>query len=80
MHELLGRLPVHWDAFAYVKGRSVVDCARRHLGAQWLIKIDISDFFGSVGERRVHQVFRTQGLSAAGGLRTVAALHLGRPA
>ncbi|MEU0634268.1 reverse transcriptase family protein [Streptomyces sp. NPDC005989] len=61
LHELLGRLPVHRDAFAYVKGRSVVDCARRYLGAQWLIKIDISDFFGSVGERRVHQVFRAQG-------------------
>lgn len=61
LHELLDRLPVHRDAFAYVKGRSVADCARRHLGAQWLIKIDISDFFGSVGERRVHQVFRAQG-------------------
>ncbi|WPW29274.1 reverse transcriptase family protein [Streptomyces atratus] len=61
LHHLLDLLPVHPHAFAYVKGRSVAECARRHLGAQWLIKIDIQDFFGAIGERRVHQVFRAQG-------------------
>ncbi|MFC8623281.1 reverse transcriptase family protein [Streptomyces anulatus] len=61
LHQVLDLLPVHQNAFAYIKGRSVADCARRHLGAQWLIKIDISDFFGSIGERRIHQVFRAHG-------------------
>lgn len=61
LHHVLDPLPVHPDAYAYVRGRSVADCARRHLGARWLIKIDIRDFFGSVGERRVHRVFRTHG-------------------
>ncbi|MGY1453470.1 reverse transcriptase family protein [Streptomyces sp. SS8] len=61
LHEILDRLPVHPAAFAYVRGRSVVDCARRHLGARWLVKIDIRDFFGSVGERQVYGVFRREG-------------------
>lgn len=61
LHHVVDLMPVHADAYAYVTGRSVADCARRHLGARWLIKIDVSDFFGSVGERRVHQVFRAHG-------------------
>ncbi|WP_406731782.1 reverse transcriptase family protein [Streptomyces sp. NBC_01794] len=61
LHKVLDRLPVHPSSFAYVKGCSVAQCARRHLGAHWLIKIDIKDFFGSIGERRIHQVFRAVG-------------------
>lgn len=61
LHEVLDQLPVHSAAFAYVRGQSVADCARRHLGARWLIKIDIRDFFGSVGERRVYKIFRREG-------------------
>jgi RNA-directed DNA polymerase len=61
LHEILDGLPVHPSAFAYVRGRSVAECARRHLGADWLIKMDIEDFFGSIGERRIHQAFRKAG-------------------
>jgi RNA-directed DNA polymerase len=48
-------------SFAYSRGASPIVCARRHLGARWLVKIDIHDFFESIGERRVYFVFRDCG-------------------
>lgn len=54
----LGTLPAkfqpHPAAFAYRRGRSVVDCAAVHLRAHTVIRLDIADFFGSVRERHVH--------------------------
>lgn len=38
--------------------------AKRHLGAEWLIKIDIQDFFESISERQVYRVFRSFGYSS----------------
>lgn len=38
--------------------------AKRHLGAKWLIKIDIQDFFESISERQVYRVFRSFGYSS----------------
>ena len=38
--------------------------ANRHLGAKWLIKIDIQDFFESISERQVYRVFRSFGYSS----------------
>ncbi len=39
----------HTSAFAYVKGRSVVDCLKRHQEneSKWYGKYDLSNFFGS---------------------------------
>lgn len=48
-------------AYAYRRGRSIVDCARMHVGARWLVKLDLHDFFGTVGERRVFRVFEALG-------------------
>lgn len=50
-------------SFAYRKGRSIKDCASVHVGARWLIKLDLQDFFHSVTEDRVAQSFITGGLS-----------------
>jgi RNA-directed DNA polymerase len=35
-------------SYAYQRTRSIVDCASRHAGARWMVKLDIHDFFGSV--------------------------------
>src|SRR5262249_1462521 len=32
-------------------------CASQHIGARWLVKLDLHDFFGSVRERRVYPIF-----------------------
>lgn len=54
----------HAAAFAYFPGSSVVACARRHLGAKWLVKLDVHDFFESISERQVFHTFRELGYSS----------------
>ena len=44
-------------SYAYQRGRSIVDCAKHHVGARWLVKLDIHDFFRSIRERRVFEIF-----------------------
>src|SRR6266566_1177438 len=44
---LLNRV-VHSASYAYHRGTSPLKCARRQLGARWLIKVDIHDFFESI--------------------------------
>lgn len=50
--------PRHPNSYAYSSEVSTIDCARRHVGATWLIKADIHDFFPSVTEREVYRLFR----------------------
>ncbi|CAB3913708.1 reverse transcriptase family protein [Achromobacter deleyi] len=47
----------HPAAFAYVRNRRILDHAYRHCGADWMLKIDIKDFFGNISERQVFNVF-----------------------
>lgn len=60
----LNAIGMHPRSFAYQQGRSAVDCARLHIGARWLIKLDLHDFFGSVSEESVYRVFVDQGYSS----------------
>ena len=50
-----------WPSFAYRKGASVGDCANVHLGARWLVKLDLRDFFHSIDAPRVAKIFRKVG-------------------
>ncbi|MEW2255873.1 RNA-directed DNA polymerase [Streptomyces sp. NPDC047869] len=63
--EILARLETlpagfqpHPAAFAYRRGRSVVDCAAVHLRAHTVIRLDIADFFASIRERHVHAALK----------------------
>lgn len=58
----LKKLPCH--ATAYVPGTSHIVNAKRHVGATWLLKLDITSFFESVSERQVYRVFRGLGYRA----------------
>lgn len=49
---------------AYVPGGSHIKNAERHVGASWIIKIDIVNFFESISERQVYYVFRELGYRA----------------
>ena len=42
-------------------GRSIVRCAQLHVGARWLVKLDVHDFFESIGERKVFAIFLALG-------------------
>ncbi|WP_460002270.1 reverse transcriptase family protein [Microbacterium xylanilyticum] len=57
-------LKLHDAAFAYRRGLSIRDCAERHVGARWLLKMDLHNFFGTIEESRVYGVFRGLGYPA----------------
>lgn len=44
-------------SFAYESGRNTSQAARRHIGARAMIHVDIEDFFGSIGSRRIYSTF-----------------------
>ncbi|MGX5187412.1 hypothetical protein ACWKT5_32805 [Streptomyces avermitilis] len=65
--EILARLETlpasfqpHQAAFAYRRGRPVVDCAATHLRAHTVIRLDIADFFGIIRERHVHASLKAE--------------------
>jgi RNA-directed DNA polymerase len=61
--KILDHLPVSEHAYAYAKGRSHIDNARKHIGSKELLKLDISDFFGHINLDAIHQVFFDCGYS-----------------
>jgi RNA-directed DNA polymerase len=54
---ILNKVVPHQAAFAYVPKRKLIEHATRHCGADWLVKIDIKDFFSNISERQVFDVF-----------------------
>lgn len=61
LSNVLTGLPFHDAAFAYRTGRSIKHCAELHVGANWLLKMDLHNFFGSIEESRVYGVLRNLG-------------------
>lgn len=49
------------SVFSYKKDRSIADNARVHLGAKWLVRIDLRDFFESFYEKSVYEFFKELG-------------------
>lgn len=60
---ILDLLPVSEHAYAYIKGRSHIDNARKHIGSKELLKLDISNFFGHIDRDAIHKVFFDCGYS-----------------
>ncbi|MEO5334386.1 MAG: reverse transcriptase family protein [Magnetococcus sp. YQC-5] len=58
----LRKLSCH--ATAYAPLSSHIANAKRHIGAAWILKLDITRFFESVSERQVYRVFRSLGYRA----------------
>lgn len=52
---------IHPSSFAYQANRSIVQCASIHLGARWLVKMDLHDFFDNINEARVYVIFHQLG-------------------
>jgi RNA-directed DNA polymerase len=51
-------------ATAYSRGCNAKNNASRHVGARWLVKLDITDFFESISERQVFHTFSEIGYGA----------------
>lgn len=58
---ILCSLPIHRSSYAFIKGKSIKDCAAQHCGATWLIKLDIVNFFESISEIQIFHVFNSLG-------------------
>ena len=65
VENILSRLPVHSQAYAYVRGRlnPVFECANIHCGAKWLVRLDIENFFDSISEASVYKIYKDFGYS-----------------
>ena len=72
LESVLKPLPIHDAATAFAPGASVVDNARRHAGKAVVIRIDLKDFFPSIGFRRVKRLFENFGYNE--GVATMLAL------
>lgn len=48
-------------ATAYIPGHSHIVNAQRHVGAEWIVKVDITQFFEAISERQVYYVFKELG-------------------
>jgi RNA-directed DNA polymerase len=69
---ILDHVPPHPASYAYQTGKSIRMCAEQHLGARWLIKMDLHNFFHTIDERQVYRIF------AALGYEPLLALELAR--
>lgn len=58
---LLNKIPVESSAHGFVKGRSIVTNAGTHLNAEYLLKMDIKNFFPSIPIARVISIFQILG-------------------
>ena len=54
--ELERAVPVHDAAFAYVKGKGIGDHARVHIGARYLLRLDLRSFFPSLRQGDVNEL------------------------
>ncbi|WP_106745587.1 reverse transcriptase family protein [Yoonia maritima] len=61
LHGILDQVPVHTDAFGFVRGRSCVQGAARHCGEECVVRFDLRDFFPSIQSKRVLGLFRRLG-------------------
>lgn len=61
LDRILATLPVHHNSYDYAAGKSIRQCAQKHLGARWLVKLDIRDFFQSINEVQVYSIFEGVG-------------------
>jgi len=60
---ILAQTDIHYSAKAYKEGESIIDNASPHCCAEWLLKLDIVDFFHNISERQVYYAFKNMNYS-----------------
>jgi RNA-directed DNA polymerase len=58
LHEILDQVPAHAAAHGFIRGRSTLTCARAHAGRSVVLRMDLEEFFPSIGAARVYRIFR----------------------
>lgn len=55
-------LPIHHNAFAYIKNKGIKDNARVHLNSRYLLKMDFYDFFNSINDEMFFHLLTQKGV------------------
>ena len=58
---IASKIPVHESVHGFIPHHSVVTNAAPHLGCEWLLKIDIKDFYPSIDIQRIVWIFKKCG-------------------
>jgi hypothetical protein len=61
LHRILDAIPAHSAAHGFRAGRSARTYAAPHVGQEAVLRLDLEDFFGSVGAGRVFAIWRAAG-------------------
>ena len=72
LRNILVRMPVHEAAHGFVHGRSIITNAKVHTNSEFVLSMDLKDFFPTLTFRRVKGIFRAMGYLE--GIATILAL------
>lgn len=61
---ILSHVSPHQCSMAFHKDSSIIEAVNAHVGAKWVIKVDVKNFFESINEISVYRVFRELGFNA----------------
>lgn len=61
LKDILENIRVSGNAKAFTKGRSIVDNAKCHVGKEYVVTLDLQDFFTTIRYQRVFNVFYYHG-------------------
>jgi len=61
LRAILEKIPVHPFVHGFVSGRSVHSFAAPHVGKEYVLRVDLEDFFPCIRAGRVQAMFRTAG-------------------
>jgi hypothetical protein len=65
LHEILDPIPPHDAVHSFRAGRSVATYAAPHCGQRLVLRMDLRDFFPTIGRARVRSLFQSAGYSDA---------------
>lgn len=55
--EILQKIQPHQASFAFHSNGGIKRCALKHCGARWLFQYDLKDFFYTINEKNVYEIF-----------------------
>lgn len=61
LHNILENIQVSESAKGFIKGKSILENAQEHLNNEYVISLDIKDFFPSISSKIIYKIFRYYG-------------------
>ena len=59
--KILQKIQPHPASFAFYTNRGIKACASKHCGARWLFQYDLKDFFYTINEKNIYDIFYKHG-------------------